>query len=108
MKVTHDTGQEIRFGWRMTNVYPAPREPKAGPTGRRGVPVARPPTPPRYRMRRELSAEGRRVDAVAGRAIGRGRAGAGDDPSVRGRAGVSDRLAALEAARADLARLDRT
>jgi hypothetical protein len=72
------------------------------------VAVDRSPNPTRYRMLRELYAEVRQVDAVAERVIRMGRAWAGDEPSVRGLAGVSDRLDALEAAMADLARLDRT
>jgi len=71
------------------------------------VAVDRSPNPTRYRILRELYAEVRQVDAVAERVIRMGRAWAGDEPSVRGLAGVSERLDALEAAMADLARLDR-
>jgi len=71
------------------------------------VAVDRSPNPTRYRLLRELYAEVRQVDAVAERVIRMGRAWAGDEPSVRGLAGVSERLGALEAAMADLARLDR-
>ena len=72
------------------------------------VAVDRSPQPTRYRMLRELYAEVRQVDAVAERIIRMGRAWAGAEPSVRALAGVSERLDALEAAMADLARLDRT
>jgi hypothetical protein len=72
------------------------------------VAVDRSPQPTRNRLLRELYAEVRQVDAVAERIIRMGRAWAGAEPSVRGLAGVSERLDALEAAMADLARLDRT
>ena len=71
------------------------------------VAVDRSPQPTRYRMLRELYAEVREVDAVAERVIRMGRAWSGAEPSVRGLAGVGERLDALEAAMADLARLDR-
>jgi hypothetical protein len=67
----------------------------------------RSPQPTRYRLLRELWAEVRQVDATAERVIRMGRAWAGEEPSVRALAGVSERLDALEAAMADLARLDR-
>jgi hypothetical protein len=72
------------------------------------VAVDRSPQPTRYRMLRELYAEIRQVDAMAERVIRMGRAWAGAEPSVRGLAGVGERLDALESAMADLARLDRT
>lgn len=82
-------------------------ETHANAIDRQLVAVDRSPNPTRYRMLRELYAEVRQVDAVAERVIRMGRAWAGDEPSVRGLAGVSERLDALEAAMADLARLDR-
>ena len=72
------------------------------------VAVDQSPQPTRNRLLRELYAEVRQVDAVAERIIRMGRAWAGAEPSVRALAGVSERLDALEAAMADLARLDRT
>jgi hypothetical protein len=72
------------------------------------VAVDRSPQPTRNRLLRELYAEVRQVDAVAERIIRMGRAWAGAEPSVRALAGVGERLDALEAAMADLARLDRT
>jgi hypothetical protein len=79
----------------------------AASVDRQLVVVERASTPVRRRLRRELHAEVQMVESVSERLIRTTRSYAGAQPSQRSITAIGERLDALDAAMADLARIER-